>query len=471
MFTAIVFTYTATRITKDSQVIAFGQSGSTPIPVLKIFVFISSLSYTMFYAYISNKIEKARIFYSICIIYFAFFFTFRYVLMPNHEAIILTSAYNAIYGLSPSLKSFALVIRDWDVSIFYIASELFGSIMISSEFYILANNIMKIQEAKRFYGVFGLFASFGTLMAGIYVRRITSMLKTSATAGVSMSEAWLPSLTYIIYGLFIALILVAASYTYINLKVLTDPKLVDQEQLKSQRTKLKMTIGQAVKFLSKSPHMRFLTVMIFSYGASMNIMELMWKNSWRVYFNTPAEIANFQSGVITLLALSTTFVTLFVSHNMLRIFSWRFVAYSTPVLLFATSVPFITSMLFGIKLDNYIFYISGIQLSPGFLPIYAGAFWNIISKTCKYALFDPTKEIVYINRDKETKSKGKVSVEILGARFSKLAGAFAQFFSGILPISFFTQTCLVSGFALGIGGFWLYGIHRLGFWMDKEAEV
>ena len=100
------------------------------------------------------------------------------------------------------------MVENWSVSLYYILSELWGSIMLSLLFWQTANKLFDTSQAKRLYPLFGFFAQFGLIAAGSYMQFVTS----SAVSGLD----WHLSLIYINLAVVVAAIILSAGYWYLT---------------------------------------------------------------------------------------------------------------------------------------------------------------------------------------------------------------------------------------------------------------
>jgi len=107
----------------------------------------------------------------------------------------------------------------------------------------------------------------------------------------------------------------------------------------------------------------------------------------------------------------------------MRRYGWGVAALITPVVLLATGAGFFSCVLFR---DSLMGVIAMLGTNPLMLAVIFGTIQNIMSKSSKYSLFDPTKEMAYIPLDQESKVKGKAAIDVVGARFGKASGSLIQ---------------------------------------------
>ncbi len=419
IFFCISFNYTILRDTKDSLVVSF--SGAETIPFLKFWgVVPAAIIFTLCYAKLSNMVSKERLFYTTVIPFLVFFAAFALFLYPNREALHPTTSADALLAFLPAgMSGLVSCYRDWTFSLFYILSELWGSAILSLAFWGFANDITPVSEAKRIYPLFALGANIALMVSGPTVYYF-SKVGENLPQGV---DPWQVSLNWMMGAVAVSGVIIVAAYRWMQVNVLTDERfLVPQEQKKEKKSKPKLSILDSFKFILSSKYLLCLTTLVMAYGISINLVEVTWKGQLKIQYPNPNDYSAFMGIFSTCTGLVTS-IMVFVGGYVLRTRGWGFAALATPVILFVTGAGFFFFVIFR---DSMSASIAALGTTPVFLAVIIGMIQNIMSKSTKYTLFDPTKEMAYIPLDQESKVKGKAAIDVVGARLGKSGGSLIQ---------------------------------------------
>lgn len=420
LFFFINFNYTILRDTKDTLIVT--STGAETIPFLKVWgVLPFAIVFMLVYSKLSNMMSKQKLFLSTIAFFGAFFALFALVLYPLRDVLHPTELADRMQAALPSgLTGLISVIRNWTYSLFYIMSELWGSVAISLLFWGFANDITRVSESKRFYALFGLGANLAMYPSGLLIRKFAG-LRDHLPAGV---DAWGVTLNYTLAAVVIAAFCVMGIYWWINKEVLTDPRFFDPTEVKkSKKEKPNMTLKESFLFLARSPYIGCLAIIVLAYGMSINLVEVTWKGQLKLQYPNANDYQNFMGGFSMMTGTATILMMLFVGGNVIRRFGWGVAALITPVVLLITGAGFFSFVMFRDSLSGFIAMFG---TNPLMLAVAFGTVQNFMSKSAKYSLFDPTKEMAYIPLDQESKVKGKAAIDVVGARLGKSGGAIIQ---------------------------------------------
>lgn len=456
MFFFINFNYTILRDTKDALVMTAHGSGAEAIPFLKVWgVLPVAILFMIIYAKLSNMLSKTKLFYTTITAFLVFFVLFNLVLYPNKDVLHPHGFADSLQAMLPAgFKGLIAVVRNWTYSLYYIMSELWGSMAMSLLFWGFANDTTRISESKRFYAMFGLGANAAMIPSGHLVK-VFSKMTTAMGAGV---DAWGITLNYLTMSVVAAGLLVMAIYYWINKNVLTDARFFDPSEIKKAKEKPKMPLKESFAYLLRSKYLLCIAILVIAYGVSINLVEVTWKAQVKLQYPSPNEYNTFMGGFSQATGITTIFMMLFVGGNVIRRFGWGTAALITPVVLLLTGVAFFAFVIFRDQLSGFI---SMFGTTPLMLAVVFGMMQNIMSKSSKYSLFDPTKEMAYIPLDPESKVKGKAAIDVVGARFGKSGGAFINQALIIACGSINLITPYVAAILLVIIGAWLWAARSL----------
>jgi AAA family ATP:ADP antiporter len=420
MMMCILFNYTILRDTKDTLVVNAPAGGAECLSFLKLYgVTPSAVLFMIIFVKLANVLEREKLFYAILMPFLVFFAAFAFVIYPNKEALHMSLA--TIQGLQeslPNLHWLIPVIGNWSFSLFYILSELWGSVVLSMLFWQFANQITKIVEAKRFYGLFGMIGNIGLLLSGTAIITSAKYAKSLPTDIDSFGI----NLKFLMGAVFVAGLIIAYTYYWMNRNVLTDPKLYNPEQVGGKKKKAKLSLGESFKYIVSNPYLGLILVLVLSYGIAINLVEGVWKGQIKIAFPDKNDYNAFM-GQFSAWTGAITILLMIVGNNILRRFSWKQAAIITPVMVLVTSTIFFFVVWEGTTHDPFT-PIMGTTMVM--VAVISGQIQNVLSKGTKYSLFDSTKQMAYIPLDEELKTKGQAAVEVIGGRAGKSGGAAIQ---------------------------------------------
>ena len=443
MFFCILFNYTILRDTKDVLVVTAKGSSAEIIPFLKTWVNLPmAVGFMLLYTKLANVLSKKALFYTVIVPFIAFFGAFGFVLYPLSHLFHPTAlADKLLAALGPSFLGPVAILRIWSFCLFYVMAELWGSVVISVLFWGFANQITTVEEAKRFYPLFGLGANVALVFSGRTVKYFSNLRKTLGP-GV---DGWAVSLRGMMSIVVLMGLAICGIYWWVNTFVPLPTRS------KKKKDKPHMSTMESLKFLVSSRYVRDLATLVVAYGISINLVEVTWKSKLKAQFPSPNEYSSFMGDFSTATGVAT-FTMMLLSQWIFDKYGWGVAAKITPTVLLPTGVGFFSLILFGGPLAPAI---GKLGMTPLLAAVYVGAMQNIFSKSAKYSLFDPCKEMAYIPLDEDTKVKGKAAIDVVCNPLGKSGGALIQQFMILTFGSLANSTPYLGGILLVIVFAWL----------------
>ena len=448
----ISFVYTVLRDLKDTIIINAPGSDAETIPSIKLLgVLPAAMIFLAIYSKLANVLSRERLFYTTLTPFLIFFTLFTFVIYPNVSMLHPHQSADWLASVLPRGFNGAISIyRNWSFALFFIFSELWGSVALALLFWGFANQITRVSEAKRFYLVFGLGANVALPFAGQFVRYFSNPANL-----VGIEDQWGYTLSRLTLLVVTSGIIVMSLFHYMTHVVMKDPRFAPKKgEIKVKKKKPKMTFMQSLKELFSSRYILALTILVIAYGSVINIYEVQWKSQIKHAFSNNNECANFMGFCTQIRGFVSILMMLFVGGNVIRNFGWLVGAAFTPIMLVVTGTLFFAFTIFRENLAGTIAFLG---TTPLMMAIYIGFIQNVLSKSAKYSLFDPTKEIAFIPLDEETKVKGKAAVDVVGARMGKSLGSGIQVILAFFaPLSQMMPLLALVAFCLG--AVWLYAV-------------
>lgn len=456
MLFLICFNYSILRNVKDAVVVTAESSGAAVIPFIKVWVLLPmAILFTVIFTKLSNRYSQEKVFYLTISFFLIFFAGFTFVFYPYRDFVHPHQLADHLQTLLPEgFKGLIAMFRNWSFTIFYVVCELWGSMVLSVLFWGFANEVTKITEARRFYGMLGLVASFAGIIAGVTANYLTNDQSWESTLQILMA-------TIILFGC-----LTMAIFRWMNKHVLTGAGFNELHQAKYEmKSKKKLSIRESFTYLSNSKYLICIAILVVCYNLVINLVEIVWKDQLYQLYPSTVEYSRYMNYMTSAVGVIATMTSLFMSQLLAR-FGWTRTALITPLIMLITSAGFFAFMLFRYDLAEPVFALTG--TTPLAIAVFFGAAQVCMSKACKYSVFDSTKEMTFIPLSHECKLKGKAAIDGVGSRLGKSGGSIIH--QGLLMI-FYTVSASAPYVAiilfLVIAG-WMAAVRSLG---KKFADI
>jgi AAA family ATP:ADP antiporter len=464
-----LFMYTIVRTIKDSMLVnAPGVDPKVVLSTAKLFfVTPASILFVIFYAKMSNRLSKNGLYYTTLVPFVLFFFLFAFVIYPNRFT-LHASTETIMAWKKGVLGNISPIVGYWTYTLFYMMAELWGNVGTALLFWQLANRINPTSEAKRFYPIYGFWSNLALVSAGFLLKYADPIMRKWTKILPDGKKDFSMEVKLLCSAAGIGGIIMGLSYWWLNKYVLSDPNYAGDIGTKKKKKKPKLSIGESLRFLMHSRYLGYITILVLSYGVTINLVEISWKASLKEYFGGDESLYNaFMSNLWIYTGLSTMFLIAF-SQNIMRLFGWRIAASITPIVSLITGGLFFVFILFGNMTAGICQML--FASTPVTVAVWLGLIQNILAKGAKYSLFDPTKEMAYIPLDEESKVKGKAAIDVIGGRAGKSGGSVINIAASMVAHGHaFTAT--VGVIMSGICIIWYTAVQKLsGEYQKKLAE-
>ncbi|WIA15211.1 hypothetical protein OEZ85_001890 [Tetradesmus obliquus] len=421
IFFCASFNLTILQSLKDSIMVTAG--GAEVLPFLaSCCVLPASVAFFVLYGKLVAHLPEKAVFYAAVtplLGYYALFAAAIYPIAGSLHPLELMAkiAPSVPVGLHGLLK----VVGNWTYSLFFCMAELWGAVVISVLFWSLANEVCTVDEAKAVYPFMAIGANIALVAAGCYIRLVNHTLSTTLAG-----DTQLLSLRVLIGTVMAMTGAMFAAKAFIDAKVL-QPALKSADGAAAaaaagggaakpagKKKKSKGSFGEGIAVLKKSPKIRNLALLVMSYGVGHRLFEFAWKGQLRLLYPTVQGYQSVLADVATYTGM-LTLASMVVSRLVFQHAGWGVAASVTPAVMgVAGTMFFAGTLLAGLPSlsPEMAATIAGIGAT-------AGVVTQVFARASKYSLFDPAKEMVYIEMDADEKKQGKAAVDLVGSQIGK----------------------------------------------------
>lgn len=453
----ISFNYYLLRIAKDAVLITAPKSGAEAIPFIKVWgILPMAFLMTFIFTRLSNVLSRKAVFYTMIWIYIAYFLLFTFILYPNQDLLHPHNFADRLEMILPKgFHGLIAIIRNWTFATFYVMSEMWSTMILTILFWGFANDVVSVNDAKRFYGLFALGTSSAGIFAGLFAKNLSKhIFNPSFPFGTT---AWDQSVALMNLSIILIALVAMGLFWWLNKKGLGYPE--DSQCRRSHQT-VKMGIRENFSYLSKSKYLSLIAILVITYNVVINLAEVVWKHQIKQLYPNPADFNAYMGGINFWISMIAVIISLFIAGNLIRILGWTKTALIAPILTLITGIAFFSVLL--LPTHTVLGFCLAIGSSPLVVAGFLGSLQNCLIRGTKYGLVDSSKELTFIPLNLESRLKGKTAIDGVGSRLGKSGSSLMYQFLLIIFGSITNSIPFVAILLLISVSIWIFCVRAVG---------
>ena len=299
------------RNVKDT--IILNGSGANVLAFIKLWGMLpASILATWGYTKIASRLKRNHTFYVVLSLFLLYFLTFAFLIYPNHEHLHLYSLGAWLTAHLPAgLSGIVVMIQNWTFTPFYVTAELWSVVVLAILFWGFINEISKIEEAKRTYGLLNIGSNFSPIAAGLlsnWALHGNAFSFISQFAKDELGQTLNKS---------VVLVTVIACLAALCFKALYKHSEQNTEEISSpakttgKSRKPRLSLVESLRYVSRSRYLLSIAILVFSYSATVTFTDLLWKNQLAAHFqNQPLKLMDHMNTVIIGIGVLSTIASL-----------------------------------------------------------------------------------------------------------------------------------------------------------------
>lgn len=342
----------------------------------------------------------------------SYFVIYTMILIPNYTDWTLSVEYAATLKTAyPHFQHIINLIAHWPSAMFHVCAEVWSVYIFIILYWQVANEATTKDEAERYYPVIIFLMSLGTTMAAYPI----SYMSKATSPGMALLSIIAP-----------VSLLLSSLVFYVNRTWALDQQAANTQSTKKQEhvpliSRLRKAVSEGI-----SERVLYVSLSVMIFNLMMSLFDSCFWTRVSQYASGQNEVLAFYSQY-TFFKGCTSLIAGMVNIYLINRLGWYFVLRITPIV----SGLAINAMLFSYFPNNPIqlpetVHLFGHAYQTSYLVTCFFAFGLLTSYACKFAFFDPAKEIMIKEMPSEERRVTKVFADGFSGRAGKITGGVLQ---------------------------------------------